>query len=230
MVLFKPTCLWRALRLSWLAVIVLTCTKSALANPMAVPAVGSHELRILSPTLLELSLVTTKEPDPAPVTTWNFVGPNFAPMLPAASEFQVLANGSAIPVTQVGFRRRPIYAPLKTRDLRIGNSLFLQLSVPLASGQTVTVKNPSGNLWASSMNFTGTMDPNRFNPAIHVNQVGYLPTFAKKAMVGYYLGSLGELAIASTTFHLLDANSFAVRYTGSLTARRDVGYTYSPTP
>jgi len=31
--------------------------------------------------------------------------------------------------------------------------------------------------------------------AIHVNQVGYLPAHSKTAMVGYYLGSLGELAL-----------------------------------
>src|SRR5688572_179437 len=126
----------------------------AFANPMAVPTVGSHEFRILSPTVLELTLVTTKDPDPAPVTTWNFVGPNFTPNLPATTEFQVSADASPIQVAQVGFRRRPIYAPLKTRDLRIGNSLFLQLATPLANGQTVMVRNPSGQLWTAPMNFS----------------------------------------------------------------------------
>ena len=213
-----------------LLLVILFATASVRANPMAVPEVGSHELHVLTPTMLELSLVTTKEPDPAPVTTWNFVGANFALDLPAASEFQVTANGSPISVAQVGFRRRPIYAPLKTRDLRIGNSLFLKLSTPLANGQSVSVRNASGSLWGSTTDFGAEVDPVRFNPAIHVNQVGYLPNFSKKAMVGYYLGSLGELAIPSTTFHLLDAKSGAVRFTGTLTLRCDVGYTYSPAP
>ena len=201
------------------------------ANTLALPPVGATELKILSPTLIELILVTTKDPDPAPVTTWNFVGANYALTLPAATEFQVLVNGSAVPVSQVGFRRRPVYAPLKVRDLRIGNSLFLKLAMPLVDGQTISVRNPSGTLWNdSTTTFSGTVNPTRVNPAIHVNQVGYIPNQPKKAMVGYYLGSMGELPIASSTFNLIDAASGAVRFTGALSLRRDLGYTYSPTP
>jgi hypothetical protein len=229
MLLSSPARLWRAH--AWSVFTLLGILNfGCLANPMALPSVGSHELRILSPTVLELSLVTTKDPDPATVTTWNFVGPNYSLSLPAVSEFQVLANGSPIAVTEVGFRRRPLYAPLKTRDLRIGNSIFLRLAVPLTSGQSVVVRNPSGNVWNETLIFESVADPRRFNPAIHVNQVGYLPNFSKKAMVGYYLGSMGELAVPTATFHLLDAASGAVRFTGPLTSRRDIGYTYSPTP
>ncbi|MBU6399069.1 MAG: glycoside hydrolase family 9 protein, partial [Verrucomicrobia bacterium] len=49
--------------------------------------------------------------------------------------------------------------------------------------------------------------------------------------IGYYLGSLGEMDIpTSAGFSLVDANSGAVVYQGSLTARQDVGYTYTPAP
>jgi hypothetical protein len=41
-------------------------------QPLRLPPVGSYQLRILAPTLLELTLVTTKPPDPAPVGQWNF--------------------------------------------------------------------------------------------------------------------------------------------------------------
>src|SRR5688500_4395095 len=34
-------------------------------NPLAMPAVGEHRLRVLSPTLLELTLITTKQPNSA---------------------------------------------------------------------------------------------------------------------------------------------------------------------
>src|SRR5256885_7008636 len=34
-----------------------------------------------------------------------------------------------------------------------------------------------------------------FNAAIHVNQQGYVPSFPKKAYVGYFLGTFGELDV-----------------------------------
>src|SRR3954464_11006782 len=40
--------------------------------PLQMPAPGAHQLRVLSPTLLELTLITTKQPDPSPVEQWNF--------------------------------------------------------------------------------------------------------------------------------------------------------------
>src|SRR5262249_8341278 len=35
------------------------------------PKVGDNILHVLTPTLLELKLITTKQPDPAQVTEWN---------------------------------------------------------------------------------------------------------------------------------------------------------------
>src|SRR5262249_54514872 len=60
---------------------------------------------------------------------------------------------------------------------------------------------------------------------------GYIPGSPKKAMVGYYAGNLGEMAIpVSSGFKLVDANSGQEVYAGALIQRRDSGYTYSPTP
>ena len=48
-------------------------------------------------------------------------------------------------------------------------------------------------------------------------------------MVGYYAGSLGEMHIpASSGFKLVDANSGATVYQGTLTARPDSGWNYTP--
>jgi uncharacterized protein (TIGR02597 family) len=195
------------------------------------PVPGAFELRILSPTLLELSLVTTKEPDPAPVSEWNFVGANFVPSLPGASQFQVTVENQAVAVAGVGFRRRPLYAPLRTRDLRIGNYLYLALSTPIENGQTVVVGNADGSLWdGGKVTYQTVMNSMRWNPALHVNQVGYMPDSAKKAMVGYYLGSLGEMEIAESPFYIVRSSSGEVVFTGQLRNRPDVGYTYTPAP
>jgi len=63
-----------------------------------------------------------------------------------------------------------------------------------------------------------------------VNQEGYVPTFPKKAIVGYYLGNLGEMAVSATSFSVVDASSGAPVFTGTLTPRPDNGYVYTPTP
>ena len=196
---------------------------------LKVPVPGDHALNILSPTLLELYLVNTKQPDPARVDAWDWVDDqeNFNP--PNPSSLKVIINGQINSVASVGFKRRPLYAPLLYWDMRIGNQLYLQLNTTIPNGALVQVVN-DGTWWATNIQYSATADPLRFNPAIHVNQEGYLPTYAKKAIVGYYLGNLGEMTFPTNTFFIVDAQSGATRFQGSLTLRQDVGYNYSPTP
>ncbi len=159
---------------------------------LQMPKAGDNTLHILSPTTLELKLINIKQADPARVSTWDFVDSSYKFQAPNTSDLRVLVNGNQVSIQTIGFRRRPFYAPLVTRDLRIENCLFLQLANPIADGQRVEVKNPTANLWPSSKTFAATAEPNRFSPVIHVNQEGYVPSFPKKAMVGYYLGNLGR--------------------------------------
>jgi hypothetical protein len=194
------------------------------------PPVGANALHVLAPNLLELIFINTKAADPASVTNWNFVN-NGSFSAPLASAFKVTANGQAIAISAIGFKRRPLWAPFQSYDLRVENSLYLQLASSVSTNQTVEVANPEGSLWPSSMAFSAQASPLRYSPAIHVNQEGYLPNYTKQAMVGYYLGSLGEMSIpASTGFSLVDANSGAQVFQGSLAQRTDTGFTYSPTP
>lgn len=206
--------------------------------PLALPQVGSYQLRILDPATLELFLVTKKEPDPAKLGRWNFFASHGQPPLPQTSEFQVEAGAQKIPVQAVGFKRRALYAPLKQRDLRVANYLYLRLGTPVPQNETVKVQNPSGKLWPDSMQFIATNDSARWSPAIHVNQTGYLPDQPRKAEVGYYIGSLGELPLgpdrtldpAKTPpllpFELLDAASGKSVFKGALQPRLDRGFPY----
>jgi len=196
-------------------------------HPLAMPPVGAHQLHILSPTVLELTLITTKKPDPAPVTQWNFVGDGGSPRLPNKKEFSVTVEGKADAVTSVGFKRRVLYAPLEQYDLRIGNYFYLQLATPISDNQPVKVLNPDGTLWSSDTHFAAKADPLRWSPAIHANQVGYLPALPKKAMVGFYLGSLGEMDTANLKhFQIVDAASGKSVFTGKLVPRRDSGFPF----
>jgi hypothetical protein len=192
------------------------------------PKVGQHTLRILSPTVLELVLVSTKEPDPAPAETWNWVngGAFTATNFSAA---KVIVNGQTNPIVGVGFKRRPLFAPLDYWDLRIGTSLYLQVSNAIAVSNSVQVIN-DGTLWATNLQFTSMSDPLRYNSAIHVNHEGYVPLFPKSASVGYYLGNMGELPITATNFFLVDMESGSNVFQGTLVVRSDVGFDYTPTP
>ena len=198
-------------------------------NPLALPVSGAYRLSILSSNLLELTRITTKDPAPARPREWDFVADDGSLHLPPPSAFAVAAAGTNLTVLKAGFKRRVVYAPLAQRDLRIGNYLYLQLSGALGSGQTVQVTDPSGTLWPDRMRFATTMDPLRLSPAIHVNQVGYVPGFPKKAMVGFFLGSLGELELPrGSPFQLLNLQTGVSVFQGKLKPRQDVGFDYHP--
>jgi hypothetical protein len=197
-------------------------------NFLALPAVGDQRLRILSPSVLELSLVTTKKPD-APIEQWDFADKNGNAHLPTPAQFRVVVQGKESVVEAVGFKRRAVYAPLRKRDLRIGSDLYLRLSLPIPEGgASVEVKNPDGKLWPSDTRFIARAESGRWSPVVHVNQVGYMPGYAKKAMVGYYLGSLGELEVkGGSPFSLIDTKSGKVVFSGALQQRPDKGWSYS---
>jgi hypothetical protein len=160
------------------------------ANALELPAVGAHSLRAITPTLLELELITRKEPDPAALTEWNWVdaGRYFNP---------------------------PLNAPLPAD----------------AAEHKLEVSNPDGTLWPAPTLFVANLDPLRPSPAIHVNQAGYVPGFPKKAQVGYYLGTLGEMKLNPVPrFTVVDAATAKVVFTGALVPRPDRGFNYSPQP
>jgi hypothetical protein len=199
-------------------------------NPLSMPQVGGHEVRIVSPTLLEVWLVTTKSRGAAP-ERWSLVDESGAARLPPVSELSVLADEQPLEVRRVGFKRRVLYAPIARRDLRIGNSLFLELGKPVPPGAHVRVLNPSGALWPSETAFEATASPLRLGPAIHVNQLGFTPSEPKKALVGYYLGSLGEMhAPPEGRYTVVDAATGDVVHSGALRRRGELEQPYAVKP
>jgi hypothetical protein len=193
-------------------------------EPLRLPAVGSYQLRIISPALLELTYVTAVKQGAERPEQWDFAKRDGPVQLPAPDEFTVTAEGKRVAVKGVGFKRRALYAPFKHWDLRVGNYLYLQLATPVQENETVEVKNANQKLWPAHVQFAAKADPMRWSPVIHVNQTGYLPASPKKAMVGYYLGSLGEMdssSLPSTNFALIEARSTNEVFRGQLVTRRD---------
>ncbi len=204
---------------------------------LALPVPGERTLRVISPTVLELTVITEKIPDSKLTKIKNALGAGAAstPEL-ALDKLRVTVNGRAVKVSARGWKRRAAYAPIAQRDLRVSTQLYLRLATPLdlsGAPPKVVVSDPSGALGAESEKtpLTARADPGRVSPAIHVNQEGYVPDFPKKAMVGLYLGDLGELPIpAGTGFALVDVSDGREVFRGPLTPRPDVGLNMTPLP
>jgi hypothetical protein len=208
-------------------------------QPLSMPLPGNYQLRVLAPTVLELTYILEKRPSPASMPAWDFIDGSGQCRLPPAQEFEVHAGEKVLGVKVVGFKRRVLYAPLKQWDLRIANYLYLQLEERISTNALVTVKNPDHKLWPANVQFTAQANPLRWSPVVHVNQTGYLPGFPKQAMVGYYLGSLGEMDLlealgsgtnqaseAAGTFKILEAHSNKEVFRGTLTPRHDRGFPF----
>ena len=193
--------------------------------------VGPTKLDLLTPGVLEISRVIRKPVDPAPIEAWDFQDAEGHLQLPAPTDFEVLIGGRPVPVTRVGFRRRPLYAPLRTRDLRVGNWLYLELASQAAAGEIVQVRITYSRMSDVPLTLTVEAAADRLSSAIHVNQEGYLPDLPKVAFVGAFLGTLGELHLPpNTPFEVVDCASNEVVFRGTLVARRDVGFMVAPVP
>jgi hypothetical protein len=191
------------------------------------PAAESTYLRILAPDLLEMVRISSD------AAVWNQFVTN-AP--PSTNQFQVTTSSGSVAVTQLGFKRRALYAALAGYDLRLENSIYLRLASTNWAGTNATIEVTTTNtaLWPTTMRFTCLNNPLRYSPAIHVNQAGYSPNYQKKAMIGYYLGNLGEMQISTNLgFRLVDTSgnqiypSFGL---APLAARADDTNSWWPNP
>ena len=195
------------------------------------PVAGDTGIRMLTPSLVEVARINTKpSPTVQGADTWNFVTPAGVFTAPAAGTCVVKVDGTPVAHTISGFRRRVLHAPMVVRDIRIDNRIFIQLAQPVAEGSSVSVETVGWESSGSLANYTTTLTAGRRSPAVHTNHEGYQTIGPKQAMVGYFLGNLGELAIPSTSFSLVDDATGTVVHTGTLTERKDVGFAYSPIP
>jgi hypothetical protein len=88
---------------------VLAAVSPELADglDLQLPRPGQIALRVLSPSLLEITRINTKEPDPARVDSWDFVDAAGVLHLPDPGQVLVTVNETPVAVTAVGFKRRP---------------------------------------------------------------------------------------------------------------------------
>ena len=139
--------------------------------------------------------------------------------------YTVTANGQPIGVASVGVRRRPEQASLYGWNLTVGTSLYLKTATPIDENASVTVSGSVPGIFNTTM--SAQFSSGRTNPAIHASYAGYAPNLPKSAMVGCFLGTLGELPMATGSFYLVDSLTGQRVYTGTLVPRLDSGFGYS---
>lgn len=203
------------------------------ARAAILPDSGAHELRIITPSLIEVYIVSSRDGAANRPTFCDWVDDSTSLLnadAPSISDIEVKIDGVLATISDLGFQRRVRFAPQNETEFRMENSLYLALSAAISNSSTVTVENPAGDKWPSDFVFTANLTPDRWSTAIHVNQVGYEATESKKAHVGQWLGSMGELSIAATTFEVIRTSNSTVAATGSLTQRSDSGFLYIPAP
>jgi hypothetical protein len=113
-------------------------------GPLKLPAVDSTFLRILAPDLLEMIRISSD------TTVWDFTTNT-----PAPDQFLVTSANSTIDVTQVGYKRRVLYASQEQYDLRIENTLYLRLASTnwATSDAIVAVTTNNTTLWPAPTRF-----------------------------------------------------------------------------
>lgn len=201
---------------SWAAAAAATEVRA-----LRMPKDGDHELRVIAPEWLEMSRVYQKEDKELPPKVWDF---SDEAKRPAPADLEVTVGGTPVAVKEVGFRRRVLYAPLKVRDLRVGNSLFLKLASPVPEGAEVRVTSRREGVSFPGEVWEAKAEPWRYSPALHVNQDAYPAGGTKMGYAGFYLGSKGELAIGERRFALVDLATGEKAFEGDLVPRLDKGF------
>ncbi|MEI6035119.1 MAG: glycoside hydrolase family 9 protein [Verrucomicrobiae bacterium] len=188
---------------------------------LRMPRDGDHGVRVLSPEWLELTRVYQKVEKELPPKMWDFTDDAKRPV---PGDFEVTVGGKPVAVAEVGFKRRVLYAPLKVRDLRVGNWLYLKLTSPVPEGAEVKVTTRRGDVIFPGETWSVKAEPWRYSPALHVNQDAYPAEGTKMGYAGFYLGSPGELVIAERKFALVDLATGEKAFEGDLAPRLDSGF------
>src|ERR1051326_6439025 len=94
-------------------------------EPLRLAPAGSYQLRVISPTILELTFVTAVKQGSDRPEQWILLNSERQSQVPGPDQFGAAAGTNVVSVKAVGFKLRVLYAPFKHWDLRIANYLYL---------------------------------------------------------------------------------------------------------
>jgi len=122
-----------------------------------------------------------------------------------------------------------IYDPNEPKVIK-HHWIYIELPSAMQRGSMYTVRL---NEIASNVNtYSFSYDENKLHsPAIHVNQIGFVPSAPKYAYISHFMGSFntaehenGALNLdgyANSTFHIVRISDDSVMYSGTITKQRD---------
>ncbi|MEI8310138.1 MAG: glycoside hydrolase family 9 protein [Verrucomicrobiota bacterium] len=193
-------------------------------TPVSLPKAGEWDVRMLAPDLVEVRIVGTKANMNEPLKYLEaFFGKDGKVQIPAPTEFSVTSGGNPVEVTETGYRQLLDFATFRGFDVRAIGSLFLKLAHPLGVGESAEIRSKGPAYWPWNEALKVTWTGSDFNPAIHVNQIGYAPALPKLARAGLFLGSLGELNIPAGDFSLVSTKGEKA-WSGKLVPAKEEGW------
>ncbi len=181
------------------------------------PRYGLRQARIVTPTLIQLAIGPgidlTRLADPSGIAVTSPDDPAFT---------------SPVQPKRIGRRSTlDFYLPNGWPWRHFDNHLvFIELPIPMKPGRQYRIDlaaKAGAAVVCGETTATVTLnDRISLNPAIKVNQIGYLPDATKYAYLGLWLGNMGacDLSGVTTAFEVRDARSHAVVLTGAPTLRR----------
>jgi glycosyl hydrolase family 9/cellulase-like Ig domain-containing protein/PKD domain-containing protein len=145
----------------------------------------------LSINLYNIPVDPTRASNPALFTITSPDDPAYA----AGKQVRAVASGS---------RTRAIRVAIRKKLLVKGTHIFLKLPAPMKNGKTYGVTTGDLGAPVPALKAVRFDDGKQVNDNIRVNQLGYLPAYAKRAYLGQYMGDLGGMPFAAAAFELLD--------------------------
>jgi hypothetical protein len=140
--------------------------------------------------------------------------------------FQVSQEGRAdqlLPVQEISWFREVSQADPSRQMLETVQQCTLTLSSPLDEKTVVRVV---GN----GLELSAGFETQRISPVFHVNSYGYDLAGEKRARLGLYLGSGGELPLKGGTFQVIETDTGRSVLQGELRRIPEQGYPYQPAP
>lgn len=198
---------------------------------MGILLTDTNWMEIITPTNLVLFAVTGKDQGVGHLSSTNALcytaSDGTAAAIPAASKFVVSWGGGATTalVSSVDWKQFVTYHLNETYLLRRQAELSLGLTNAIPNDATVVVTNPDQTAFTNTLySFSATASSNRWNRAIHVTQLGFVPTGKKEFFIARYEGTnVMDTVFSPTTFNIYDVGGTTNIMSGTTALQTDLG-------
>lgn len=180
-----------------------------------------RDARLVMPDLIEIRIAGRKDSKEGPIKNLEVFQGSEGPKLPEVSDFQVSVNGTPVAIKEAGYRQELYFAAFKGYDIRVLGTVYLRLEQPVPQGATISITPKAGAWTGEPMVFKPSDDD--WSPMIQVKQAGYQSDLPKRARVGLFAGTMGEIEVPQLPFEIIDAAGTVV-HKGTLAETNEQGW------